>query len=136
MHSLNWDVTSEYNLNITGETLDFILFKYSVWKDDSICDFSDGTSFTLNALTIEGQLLTLFALSKYYVVRKYILRNDGYIAGSDVDLKPFKITTDNVAVFLNGTYVRPTCYTATDHSIRFHIKGERVSGTSELKDYI
>lgn len=136
MHSLNWDVTSEYNLNITGQTLDFILFKDSVWQDDSICDFSDGTSFTLNALTIEGQLLTLFALSKYYVVRKYILRNDGYIAGSDVDLKPFKITTNNVAVFLNGTYVRPTCYTATDHSIRFHIKGERVSGTSELKDYI
>lgn len=136
MHSLNWDVTSEYNLNITSQTLDFILFKDSVWQDDSICDFSDGTSFTLNALTIEGQLLTLFALSKYYIVRKYVLRNDGYIAGSDINLEPFKITTDNVAVFLNGVYVKPSCYTATDHSIRFHIKGERVPGTSELKDYV
>ncbi len=136
MHSLNWDVTSEYNLNITSQTLDFILFKDSVWQDDSICNFNDGTSFTLNALTIEGQLLTLFALSKYYIVRKYVLRNDGYIAGSDVNLKPFKITTNNVAVFLNGSYVKPTCYTATDHSIRFHIKGERKPGTSELKDYV
>ena len=135
MHSLDWDITTEYNLDISSQSLNFILFNNSVWQDKESCNFEDGTSFTVNFLTLKGQYLTLLAMSKHYITRRYRLRNDGYIAGTDLDLKPFTLTTDNVAVFVRGKYVRPTCYTATDQSIRFHIKGEKKPGTTELKDY-
>lgn len=136
MHSLDWDITSEYNLTITSQSLDFVLFKDSIWQDRDSCNFEDGTSFTVNFLTLYGQYLTLLALSKHFITRRYSLRNDGYVSGYDLDSKPFSLSVNNTAVFLNGKYVNPTCYTITENYIRFHIKGERKPGTTDLKDYV
>ena len=137
MHELGWDITSEYNLIVNSQSLDFVVFKDSVWKDSSLCDFSSGISFTINFLVTGDDNLTVLALSKYFLRRKYILRSDGFIAGLDANGESFSVSKDNIALYLNGKFVRPSCYTATANSIRLHTKGERkFPGSTEYKDYV
>lgn len=136
MHTLGWDILTEHNLTVSYKKLDFLLFKNSVLQAKERSNFESGDSFEINFLTVSDDLLTLLAVSEFYDTLHYKLRSDGYIAGRDLDNKDFRIFANNVVVFLNGKFVRPSCYTATDKSIRFHAVKERKSPTEEgYKDY-
>lgn len=119
-----FEIRSEYNLRVSSQVLDFLVFQNSVLLDREDFLFETGYSFDINGRCSSGDIVNVFQLINNFEVCRYFVNGQGFCSSVDLYGKNFYCDKNNNIVFLNGHLVQPECYTVEDDYIRFYVEGE------------
>ena len=129
-------INSEYNLAVSSQLVDFLVFQSSVLLAPENCHFETGHSFDLTSKITSDDIISLFKLTNNFDVRYYYLNPQGLCVGYDLYGNPFTCDKHNNIVFINGHLVSSEYYEVGEDYLRFYVPGDINHITGEARPTI
>lgn len=123
-------INSEFNLTVSSQIVDFLVFQSSILLPQENCTFDTGYSFDLDAKISVDDIVSLFKIYDNFDLRYYYLNEQGLCNNYDLYENPFSCDKHNNLVCLNGQLISSEYYEVGDDYLRFYVRGDIDPNTS------